>query len=163
MSLEGDFNLAHCRYVLVHNRRGDEMLQQLGNLLSPGGHLVAEEPDFTTARLLNAKGEGAQQRVNNAICRLFEEMQLDPGYGLTLPEKVAATGLRVVEVDSRIHLARGGSLMARMMATSTNALADKYIATGEATQADIDQYVLNANDDQHWAVYYATISVIATK
>lgn len=157
------FDLAHCRYVLIHNRNGDEILRKLCNLLKPGGFLVVEEPDFTSAKLLNHSTDDAQQRLNNAVCRMFEEMKLDPAYGLSLPKKVAAEGLEIVEVDSRLHFARGGSLMARMMGASERALADKYVATGEASHADIERCIDNTNDDQFWTVYYSTVSVIATK
>ena len=93
---------------------------------------------------------------------MFEEMELNPAFGLALPKMVAAEGLEIVEVDSRIHLAHGGSLMARMMGTSTSALADKYVATGEASESDIDRCIEKTNDDQFWTVYYSTVSVIAT-
>jgi SAM-dependent methyltransferase len=161
--IEGTFDLAHCRYVLVHNRAGDAMLQRLGNLLRPGGFLVAEEPDFTSAKVLNTNGDISQQRVNNAICRMFQEVLLDPAYGLSLPQKTAATGLHVLEIDSRLHLACGGSPLARMVGESTSALADKYVATGEASPSDIERYIANAGNRRFWAVYYATVSVIARK
>ena len=163
VALDSNFDLAHCRYVLIHNRAGDAMLQRLGNVLRPGGFLVAEEPDFTSARLLNAGGDVSQQRVNNAICRMFEDMSLDPAYGLSLPEKTAAAGLHVLEVDTRIHLACGGSPVARMMGESTRALADKYVATGEASPSDIERYIANAGNHHFWAVYYATVCVVAKK
>jgi SAM-dependent methyltransferase len=163
MSLEGEFDLAHCRYVLIHNRTADAILEKLASVLRPGGFLVAEEPDFTSAKLLGRDGDVSQQRVNNAICRMFEEMLLDPAYGLSLPEKIAAAGLQVLEVDSRIHLACGGSPLARMMGESTRALADKYVATGEASLSDIERYIANAGNPCFWSVYYATVSVIAKK
>lgn len=53
--------------------------------------------------------------------------------------------------------------MARMMGASTSALAERYIATGEATRTDIDQYILNSGDQRFWTVYYTTVSLIATK
>lgn len=155
------FDLAHCRYVLIHNRTGDEMLRKLCNALKPGGFLVVEEPDFTSAKLLNKNTDDAQKKVNNAVCRLFEEMGLDPSYGLSLPKKVTAEGLEIIEVDSRLHLARGGSLMARMMGMSEKALAEKYVATGEATYADIERSIANNQDDDFWTVHYATVSVVA--
>lgn len=161
--LDTEFDLAHCRYVLIHNRAGDDMLAKLCSIVKPGGALVVEEPDFLSAKALNVPHDDAQQRVNNAICRLFEDMSLDPAYGLTLPEKISAAGLRIVEVNSRIHLAPGGSLMARMMAASTTALADKYIGTGEASQADIDDRLKRAQDGAPWTVYYSTVSVVASK
>src|SRR5439155_19889569 len=152
-----------CRYVLIHNRADEEMLRKLASLLKPGGFLVVEEPDFSSAKLLNWQGDASQQRVNNAICRMFDELRLDPAYGLSLPAKIALQGLQIVEVDSRLHLARGGSAVARMMAASTRALAAKYVDTGEATDSDIEAYTTNAANDRFWAVYYATISVVARK
>jgi hypothetical protein len=94
---------------------------------------------------------------------MFEEMLLDPAYGLTLPQKVTVAGLAVQNVDSRIHLACGGSALARMMAESTAVLAEKYVATGEASPADIEQYIARAHNPRCWAVYYSTVSVIASK
>jgi SAM-dependent methyltransferase len=161
--VQTDFDLAHCRYVLIHNRADEEMLRRLANALKPGGFLVVEEPEFSSAKLLNRQGDASQQRVNNAICRVFDELQLDPAYGLSLPAKLAVQGFQIVEVDSRLHLARGGSPIARMMAASTRALAAKYVGTGETTDSDIEAYTRNAANDQFWAVYYSTVSVIATK
>jgi hypothetical protein len=163
IALDGEFDLAHCRYVLIHNRQSESMLKKLCSLLKPGGFLVVEEPDFTSAKLLNKGGDPSQQRVNDAICRMFEQMQLDPAYGLSLPGKIAAEGLQVLRVDSRIHLNRGGDTMARMMGESTKALREKYVATGQADPADIEKYIENTNNDQFWAVYYSTVSVIAAK
>ena len=161
--LDEAFDLAHCRYVLIHNPASDEILRKLRDALKPGGWLIVEEPDFTSAKLLNPKGDCARQRVNNSICRMFEQMGLDPGYALALPERLAAQGLQIVEVDSRIHLARGGTVMARMMGASTRALAEKYIATGEADEEDIEEYIRNTENEQVWSVYYSTISVTTTK
>jgi len=161
--IDDGFDLAHCRYVLIHNRQSQAMLKRLCALLKPGGFLIIEEPDFTSARLLNRGDDRSQQRVNNAICRMFEELQLDPAYGLSLPRKIADEGLRIVRVDSHIHLNRGGDTMARMMGESTKALREKYVATGEADPSDIERYIENANNERFWGVYYSTVSVIAQK
>lgn len=163
VSLDGVFDLAHCRYVLIHNRQSHAMLKKLCSLLKPGGFLVVEEPDFTSAKLLHPSSDCSQQRVNDAICRMFEQMQLDPSYGLTLPAKAAAEGLQVLRVDAHLHLNRGGDTMALMMAESTRALRDKYVATGEADAKDIEKYIENANRADFWAVYYSTVSVVAKK
>jgi ubiquinone/menaquinone biosynthesis C-methylase UbiE len=69
VDLDGNFDLAHCRYVLIHNPQSQSMLAKLVSLLRPGGFLVVEEPDFTSAKLLNPNGNAAQQRVNDAICQ----------------------------------------------------------------------------------------------
>jgi predicted O-methyltransferase YrrM len=163
IAIDESFDLAHCRYVLIHNQQSDEMLTKLCSLLRPGGFLVVEEPDFTSAKLLNRSGDPSQQRVNNAICRMFEELQLDPAYGLTLPEKVADAGLQTTHVDAHLHLNRGGNTLSTMMGQSTCALADRYVATGEASRTDILSYLERSADPLLWSVYYATITVIARK
>ena len=53
--------------------------------------------------------------------------------------------------------------MAQLMGTSTRALADKYVDTGQASDADIDLYIQNTNEHQSWTIYYSTVSVIATR
>jgi ubiquinone/menaquinone biosynthesis C-methylase UbiE len=161
--LDGEFDLAHCRYVLIHNRQSQSMLKKLCSLLKPRGFLVVEEPDFTSAKLLNRGADTSQQRVNDAICRMFDQMELDPGYGLSLPGKLAAAGLKILRVDAHMHLNRGGDAMARMMGESTRALSEKYLATGEAGPTDIKKYIRNANDQGFWAVYYSTVSVVAVQ
>ena len=162
-SLDCEFDLAHCRYVLIHNRQSQLMLEKIRSLLKPGGILVVEEPDFTSAKLLNPDTEPSQQRVNNAICRMFDEMQLDPDYGLALPQRVSGAGFEVCQVDARMHLHQGGDTLARMMGHSSNALQEKYIATGEADVADIAKYIENSTNHQFWAVYYSTVTVVARR
>jgi SAM-dependent methyltransferase len=161
--LDGAFDLAHCRYVLIHNRQSDAMLKKLGSLLKPGGFLVVEEPDFTSAKLLNRDDDPSRQRVNDAICRMFEQMNLDPAYGLSLPAKIADLGLKILRVDAHIHLNRGSDTMARMMGESTRALREKYLATGAAGATDIENYIRRANDPSLWSVYYSTVSVVAVQ
>lgn len=161
--LNDPFDLVHCRYVLIHNLAAEKMLTRLCQLLKPGGFLVVEEPDFTSARLLGGNGSEAQQRVNNAICRMFENKGLNPRYGLDLPGKITAQGVQIVHSDAQLHVAPGGSSVARMMAASQQALADEYVATGEASDSDIEQYVRSADDRQFWTVYYCTVSIVAQK
>ena len=94
---------------------------------------------------------------------MFENLGLNPGYGLELPQRVAAQGLQVVATDSQLHLAKGGSPMGRMMAASQQALAAKLVATGEVTEAEIEEYVRDSQHSESWAVYYCTVSVVASK
>ena len=125
VSLDGGFDLARCRYILIHNRRSQDIWKKLCALAKPGGFLVIEERDFTSAKLLNHAADPSRRRVSNAICRMFEQMQLDPAFGLGLPRKIAGEGLRILRVDSWIHLSRGDGTMARMMGESTRTLRDR--------------------------------------
>src|SRR4029077_15229437 len=100
-------------------------------------------------------------RVNRAICTMFSGMSLDAGYGKRLPSMMSRCGLDVSHVEARSHLERGGDPVAMMMAESTQALRDRYIATEEANSDDVDTYIRAVHDPKSWATYYATVGVIA--
>lgn len=163
LELEQSFDLIHCRYVLIHNRDTDKILKKLKSLLKPGGFIVIEEPDFTSAKILNKTSAASVKRVNSAICRMFSELGLNPGYGLTIPTRISEQGFSIISTQSMLHLAAGSSPIAKMMGESTRVLGSEYIATGEADAADIKDYIKYAYASDHWMVYYATISVIATQ
>jgi len=154
-------DLLHGRYVLIHNMEDAAMLRKVHSVVKPGGYVVLEEPDFTSAKWLNPFADPSCQRVNEAICRMFENAGLYPGYGLGLPAKLAACGLEVQRTNSVIHLCPGQSPIANVMAESALVLRQEYTKTGVATDEDIDQYVANARDPRHWSVYYSTVSVVA--
>lgn len=160
--LECHADLLHARYVLIHNQQSEAILKKIRASMKPGGYVVLEEPDFTSATLPNASMEPALQRVNQAICRMFLEAGLDPGYGIGLPRRMAREGFDIVRVSSTMHLCPGLGPVANLMAASAAALREKYIGTGITTDQDIDRYVTCAQDSGYWALYYSTVSVIAT-
>lgn len=72
------FDLIHGRYVLIHNQSDMDILHKMFSLLKPGGWAVFEEPDFTSARLLDHGLESPQARVNGAICQMFVNAGFTP-------------------------------------------------------------------------------------
>ena len=168
--IEGDFlslpvepamDLLHARYVLIHNKQDEEMLKKIRTIVKPGGYVVLEEPDFTSAQLLNPRGDAAHQRVNEAICRMFTKAGLDPAYGLGLPRKLAELGLDILRAKATMQLCPGNAPIADMMAESALVLRKEYTGTGVVADEDVDHYVAHAHDPRYWSVYYATVSVIA--
>lgn len=168
--LEGEFlsldfeqavDLLHARYVLIHNGHAQAMLDRMRHAVKQGGYVLLEEPDFTSAAVLNPAADAACQRVNEAICRMFTDRGLDPAYGLRLPREMEKVGLEIIESKVMTHLCPGGAPIANVMAESAIALRDKYRTTGIATDQDIDRYVELARDRRYWSVYYSTVSIIA--
>ena len=159
--LETPFDLIHSRYVLIHNKNDQDMIRKIYSLLKSGGYAVLEEPDFTSAKYLNDASDISHQKVNSANNKMFVDLGLDPAYGIRLPQKLNAAGFHIVEAHATIHLCEGNSPFAKLMAESAQTLSDKFRATGEATEEDIQQYVRNAHEPNYWSVYYSTISVIA--
>lgn len=157
------FDLIHARYVLIHNPDAQAILAHLMRLLRPGGHLLIEEPDFESAEWIDDDYGKSGKRVNRAICAMFANMSLDPGYGKRLPMAMCRSGLCVHHVEARAHLESGAGPVATLMAESAMALREKYFATGEATESDIDRYIQGTRDPASWASYYSTVAVLAIR
>ncbi len=161
--LQQHFDFIHARYVLIHNTDHDGLLRRIYAMLKPGGFIVLEEPDFTSAKTITNIGRQHQERVNRAICKMFHGFELDPEFGAKLPSCIQQTGFDIRKVHAIEHLCHGGAPVAKVMAESAIALEEKYLATGEADALDIEGFIQNANNPEFWANYYTTVSVIAVK
>lgn len=157
------FDLVHARYVLIHIPDFQVALSRMLDLLKPGGWLVIEEPDFSAARAIVGEERGCQSmnRVNRAILQMFANRNMDYALGVKLPATFQKLGLQQLSVENDAHLSNGDSGVATVMKMSTVQLAEKYIATGEATPEDIKQYCLFSEDRNAWAIYYATVRITA--
>ncbi|MGD9852380.1 MAG: class I SAM-dependent methyltransferase [Nitrospirales bacterium] len=161
--LNHSFDLIHTRYVLIHNQEDQAILKKMFSLLNPGGWAVFEEPDFTSALLPDHEHESPQARVNQAMCRMFVNVGLDPAYALRLPQKLESVGFHIARVQSLMHLYPGNSPMANVMGESALVLEQEYCHTGLCSSQDIQRYVALTQDSSHWALYHSTTSVIARK
>ncbi|TAF07306.1 MAG: class I SAM-dependent methyltransferase [Nostocales cyanobacterium] len=159
------FDLIHARYVLIHILDFQVALSKMLDLLKPGGWIVIEEPDFSAARAIFGEEAICQSmnRVNQAIFQMFAHRGLDFALGVKLPAIFQKLGLQQLSVENDAPISAGGSGLAKMMKMSAVQLAEKYLATGEASQADIDNYCLFADDIKTWAIYYATVGITAQK
>lgn len=163
VEFEQDFDLIHGRYVLIHIQESEQVISKLINLLKPGGILILEEPDFTSAQVLNDSLHSEHQRVNAAMNQMFVDLGLDPAFGLKLPLILQSKGLMVEDVISEQHLCSGNAPVAQVMGRSAATLTQKYIGTQKASEKDVQMYIENSTNSDFWAVYYATISVIGRK
>ncbi len=157
------FDLIHGRYVLIHNESDSAILQKMFALLKPGGWALFEEPDFTSATLLDRERDTPQARVNRAICQMFVNADLNPAYALSLPQKLEQTGFDIVRAQTIMHLCPGNSPMAQVMGESALVLEQAYYQTGLCSSEDIQHYVRFAQDPTHWMAYHSTTSVIVRK
>ena len=158
-------DLAHARFVLIHVPHWAEALAAVIAAVKPGGWVALEEPDFSSSRSQGGPSElrRAFDNVHEAVRATFEQRGMDYAFGARLPQLLQESALERIVVDRDAASVAGGSPLARMMATSTALLADKYIATGLATAEDIEQYGRFAADPTCWATYYGTIRVAGRK
>ncbi|WDT75119.1 MAG: class I SAM-dependent methyltransferase [Candidatus Manganitrophus sp.] len=159
------FDLIHARYVLVHIPEYQTVLQILWRSLKPGGSLVIEEPDFSAFRAIGGSdaGKRAFKNIHQAINQMYSSKGIDPALGMKLPVLFQELGAKEVVVENDAPISRGGSDIAEMMRMSSIPLKEKYIATGKAAPADIDDYEAFTADPDSSAIYYATIGVIGWK
>ena len=161
----GSFDVVHARYVAIHNADHQGLLDEMVRTLAPGGWLVIEEPDFSTAAPLTGPEHlrRAVQNVNRAILDLFVDRGMDPALGSRLPSLLSQRCLELVSIEFDAHAVCGTSALAAVMRMSTQQLASKYIATGRAQDADITGYVEFTRSPACWGIYYTTVAVAARK
>jgi SAM-dependent methyltransferase len=155
----GEHDLAHARFVLIHQADAASAVRAMLGLVRPGGWLALEEPDFSAARALAGPPElrAAFERVHRAIAAMFAARGMDHAYGARIPVLLQELGLEAITVENDAPLDRGGGPIARMMAMSTRQLGAKYLATGLCSEADLDGYAAFAADPSCWATYHGTV------
>src|SRR3954454_13538880 len=88
----GRFDLVHARLVLEHLPGRDRVLSALADVVRPGGWLLIEDFDWSTAMVVDPPSE-VHERVARACLTLFCAHAYDPYYGRRLPRALAAAGL----------------------------------------------------------------------
>jgi SAM-dependent methyltransferase len=159
------FDVVHARYVLIHNADSAAILDALVRCLKPGGFMLLEEPDFGTIEP-SAGPERLSQgfsRVGEAINAMFRARGMNPALGRSLGAMFQARGLDIASLGCDAHLARGGSVLAKMMGLSALQLTDKYIETGSATAEDVQTYGEFSTDPSCWGIYYSTFRALGRK
>lgn len=164
LTFANSFDLIHIRNVLIH-LKDRAVLTKIAKLLKPQGWLIIEEPDFSAARFISGTPLQQQsvERVNQAICQMFINQEKDYTLGIKLPSFLQQLGFQHLQIENFAPIAKGNSDIATMMKLSTLHLADKYVATGKATQTDIQTYCQFASEETAWGIYLATVSVMAQK
>jgi SAM-dependent methyltransferase len=141
------FDLIHARAVLVHLPEWRQVLDRLVDALRPGGWLLIEDVDFggATARMLArystapAPTVAAMERVYLGIAAVFEAAGADPSFGVRLTGALADAGLAEVSGELHAPVVCGGT--ENWTRGSVEQLAERMVATGLATAADIELFL----------------------
>jgi SAM-dependent methyltransferase len=159
------FDLAHARFVLIHVPDWRAALAAMLRCLKPGGWLVLEEPDFSASRAVAGRPElrRAFENVHRAIEAMFRQRGMDHAFGARVPALLQERGFEEISIETDAAIVPGGSSQAQMMAMSTCQLRDRYVATGLATEEDIERYGTFAADPACRATYHATIRAAGRK
>lgn len=127
----GSFDLIHARLVLIHIPQRQAVLERLIAALKPGGWVVIEDFDCSSAAPDPDVGSAADPpRTVEAMMSVLAARGCDLLYGRRLPWLLRAHGLLGVEAESRTLLYTGASLFASAMQANIEQLRDEILATG---------------------------------
>jgi SAM-dependent methyltransferase len=141
----GEFDLIHARLVLVHVPQRDAALSSMVAALRPGGWLFLQEADPALQPLLSPDETGSAQRLGNRLRTGFRELMaqrgVDLAYGRTLPGRLRAAGLTDVQADAYFPVT--GPACTTLERATVNQIRARLVAAGLATDAEIDEHLLN--------------------
>lgn len=159
------FDIAHARFVFIHQADWNSALHATLRLLKPGGRLIIEEPDFSVSRALAGKAQLRRSfdRVHQAIEAMFNAREMDHAFGLRLPTIFEELRLDETAFENDAPISRGGSTLARMMGMSMRQLRERYLATGLLSAGDMENYGAFSSDPSCWAIYHGTVRGAARK
>ncbi|MFJ8789579.1 methyltransferase [Streptomyces sp. NPDC102462] len=139
------FDLVHARLVLVHVPDRDRALRSMIQALRPGGRLLIEDADPALQPLICPDEYAPEQQLANRLRkgfrRLLAERGADLSYGRRLPRLLREAGLRDVQADAYFPLT--SPACAALESATVRQIRDRLVATGLATDEDIDQHLAN--------------------
>ncbi|MET7456399.1 methyltransferase [Streptomyces sp. NPDC005574] len=142
---EDGFDLVHARLVLVHVRERDAALRSMVKALRPGGRLLVEDGDPALQPLLCPEEYGPEQQLANRLRHGFRELLAERGadlsYGRRLPRLLREAGLLRVEADAYFPLA--SPACTALESATVRQIRDRLVATGRATDEDVDRHLAN--------------------
>lgn len=143
--LDHGYDLILARMTLQHLPPRRKLLTELGGMLAPGGTVLIE--DWAALRpsddvVIHAPSPEAQQlflRCQRAIGAAFDDSGADRGWARRVNRYLRQDGLIDVHTDYGGVYWSGGDPGLRLMATSAAQLRPALLASGQVSEADLDQ------------------------
>ena len=146
----GPFDLVHCRLVIAWLADPRAGLQRLVASLKPGGWLLAEEMDFVSMVPDPRVDEDGRRAFEHAVlahnATLSQRHAFDHAYGRRLAGELALAGLSDIACEGRAEVWRGGEAGGTVWRLTMTQLRDEMVATGFASEADLDRAVALCDD-----------------
>jgi SAM-dependent methyltransferase len=158
------FDLAHCRFVLMHLAERERALRNMVGTLKPGGWLLVEEADLVTW-LPDPRMEGVALFSKGAAA--FNQVQaaagVDLNYGRRLFGDVRAAGLVEVEGEGGMSIVHAGTAAARLWQLTIRQVGDRIVGAGLLTNEELDRFIALHDDPGFVAMSLCTIGVWGRK
>ncbi len=129
--IEPEFDLAHCRALLMHLPDPAAALARIVAALRPGGVLLAEEGDYGLFHLGGHPNSAAQNDAHQQILNAMREARIMDGYfGRTLPARLLASGLELQFAEIDAATGRSGEAEYEWTRTTWLEATAKLVAAG---------------------------------
>ena len=156
---DSEFDLAHARLLLEHLPQRDAVLRAMVGSLRPGGWVLIEDFDWSTALSFDPDCPVAE-KVAGAIRTLLASHGYDPHYGRRLPRALQAVGLADVQTHAQSMQVRGSrSHGIPQWQLLVEQLSGPLQAAGLVDQEDLDVFTAFCHDDD--TVCFAPLMVSA--
>lgn len=123
----GEYDLVHCRALLMHVHEREQVLEAMAAAVRPGGWLLVEEVDFYVLDGLDSGTFGATWAVVNAA---LAPLGYDANFGRRLPELLHARGLVGLRCESDGYFFAGGSDTAELCAITWTQILEQLDLAG---------------------------------
>ena len=137
------FDLIHARLVLVHLPEREMVLDRIIAALKPGGWLLTEEFDSSSAP---AAPERCPWESTLKSAAAFREIMVargvDSGFGRMLPGCFRRRGLEKIHAEGRVLMMQGGTVGAHLMKANYAQLREAILASGKVTSAEFQHDLL---------------------
>jgi SAM-dependent methyltransferase len=143
------FDLIHERAVLLHLPDRERVLERLVHALKPGGWLLCEDTDFSTA--IAGSTVPALGRSIAAMVLFLESRGAEPNLGRRLYAELRRVGLDEVNAEGRVYMMRGAHPSANLPRHTLERVRTPVIAAGMVSEAEFDE-ALTLFDDPDTAV-----------
>ena len=133
------YNLAHCRFFLMHMTDPEGVLRRIVSALRPGGWVLAEEPDHVSMEAVDDKHPLAEKfnaAFRNRIRLLAEAGITDLRMGKWLPALMANIGLVDIGNEGVARIARGGDTTSLVQVKTWAAIDDRLLRDGLFSESE---------------------------
>lgn len=146
---DGEFDLVHARFVLMHIPERDRALDALVSAARPGGWVMVTDMDLRP--LYPVHGGDAAHRSANAFRTVMTLAGVDIAWAERLPFALEGRGLEQVGGEGTTGYSRGGDPGADCYRLSLERLREPILDNGLATADELDEAQALTRDPA-WAV-----------
>jgi SAM-dependent methyltransferase len=105
----GEFDLVHCRLVLMHLPAREDALRRMTDALAPGGWMLIEDISFAGTGTATRRGSATFRSIIAPLTAMLRAHGAEVNFGRRLPILFNRLGLTDVGAEGRVVVLVGGS------------------------------------------------------